>query len=80
MTKLKALTKELFSDDILYNQIKEKLIGTIIKYKSAIEKMFDIISKEYIIDSWINEIIFTNKVVICIKVNKRYNSLYVVSK
>lgn len=48
--ELKDKTKDLFSDDILYNSIKEKLIGLTIKYMPDIDTIFDNVIEKYSIE------------------------------
>lgn len=64
-------TKTLFCADPLYNQIKEKLIGTTIKYRPSIDTLFEKIINEYILDNESKSVLIRNKCKIVDIMNKR---------
>lgn len=45
--ELKKNTKELFSEDIVYNSIREKVVGLTIRYEPKMEEAYDSIIKNY---------------------------------
>lgn len=53
--------KDLFGEDTLYNQIKEKLIGITIFYEPNIEDVTDKILDKYVADNSVKEYIRDNK-------------------
>ena len=59
--ELKAYAEKLFSNDIIYKKIKEKLIGVTIHYKPDFRYIFDDIVKCYIKDNSSEEYIKGNK-------------------
>lgn len=59
--ELKEKTKRLFSDDLIYKSIKEKLIGYEIKYEPNLSDIFDKIIYSYIRDENTKLIIKKNK-------------------
>lgn len=59
--ELKKYTQELFKTDLIYNEIKEKLIGFTIKYKPNIKEILDDIIDNYIKDNNAKEIIHRNQ-------------------
>lgn len=64
-------TNELFFNDPLYNKIKEKLIGTTIKYRPNIANLFDILIDEYILDDKTKDLLKNNKEKILYILNER---------
>ena len=59
--ELKKYTQELFKTDLIYNEIKEKLIGFTIKYTPNIYDILDDIMNKYITDYNTKQIISRNK-------------------
>lgn len=69
-------TEQLFSNDILYEKIKEKLIGITIYYQSNLHDIYKSILKKYIVDKEIREYLLSNKdVVLNICENKKYYNI-----
>ena len=62
--QLIARTDRLFSEDILYNKIKEKLIGLTIYYKTDFDSIYDLIVEKYVEDEKAKESLRSNKQVI----------------
>ncbi|AZV58365.1 P-loop NTPase fold protein [Clostridium sp. AWRP] len=54
-------TEKLFSNDILYKKIKEKLIGVTIHYHSDFRNVYKSVLKEYIKDNDVNKYLFTKR-------------------
>lgn len=59
--ELKEFTEQIFSDDIVYEKIKEKLIGLTINYKADFGVIYDEIVCEYIKDQKTKKILSVNK-------------------
>jgi hypothetical protein len=59
--KIASRIEYLFSENFIYNQIKEKLIGITICYKPEIIRMLDMLAKDYIIDDFLREAIISSK-------------------
>ena len=57
-------TEKLFSSDILYEKIKEKLIGITITYKNNIYEIYPLILDEYIRNEKVKEYLLKNKDII----------------
>lgn len=69
-------TEQLFSNDILYEKIKEKLIGITIYYQSNLNDIYQSIIEKYIVDKEIRTYLLSNKdVVINICENKKYYNI-----
>ncbi|NFN03477.1 hypothetical protein FDB50_01650 [Clostridium botulinum] len=69
-------TEQLFSNDILYEKIKEKLIGITIYYQSNLNEIYESLLKKYIIDEEIKKYLSVNKnVVLNICENKKYYNI-----
>ena len=73
--KLIQCTENLFSNDILYEKIKEKLIGITITYKNDINEIYLSIIETYIKDENVKTYLLNNKDVVLknIEVNKNNN-------
>ncbi len=65
--------EKIFGEDLLYNQIKEKLIGITILFNPDLESVTDKIIDEYIKDNNIKKYVISNKkVLINLMVNKNH--------
>lgn len=62
--QLIARTDTLFSEDILYNKIKEKLIGLTIYYKTDFDSIYDLIVEKYVKDEKAKENLKSNKQIV----------------
>lgn len=72
--KLMERTEYLFGKNILFNQIKEKLIGVTIQFEPNIDKMMEPLIGKYISDPDLKEAIMSSKDFIIDKIRK-YNHL-----
>lgn len=61
LEELKKLTEQLFSEDIVYEKVKEKLIGLTINYRVDFHVIYEEIICKYIKDETTKEILFANK-------------------
>ncbi len=73
---LKRYTKELFGENLLYEQIKEKLIGITIKYNPSIDTILSNIINKYICNDKVKDIITKNRShILEIMKNENHNNL-----
>ncbi len=72
--ELQEYTEKLFSEDILYEKVKEKLIGLTINYKANIDNIYEEIIGNYIKDEPSSENLILNKDLVLTIFEKRQHS------
>jgi hypothetical protein len=74
--ELVKYTEQLFENDILYEKIKEKLIGVTIYYRSNLHSIYESILRKYIVDEDARVYLSTKKdIIINIYENKKYYNI-----
>jgi hypothetical protein len=74
--ELQEFTEQLFSEDILYDKIKEKLIGLTINYKANFNSIYEEIIDKYIKNEQSKEnLIFNKELVISIFKKRQHNNI-----
>ena len=76
MEELQEYTEQLFSEDILYEKVKEKLIGLTITYKANINRIYEEIIDKYIKHELSKDNLILNKnLVITIFEKRQHNNI-----
>lgn len=69
--ELTRYTEQIFSEDVLYEKVKEKLIGLTIYYQADLKKIYDSIISKYVINKSVHEYLKSQKEMILIIFEKK---------